>query len=118
MSVLFDGLRAANGHHPISFTLAFQLAKHSPYDVVLGLDWAAFIRDSMLNIGYRLDSTFNAALWVSDPAHPLSHDRRVSSSSLFVSNGASVVNLICLHSDHFRPNWAICPAFTGHYLWT
>ncbi|KAJ7864716.1 hypothetical protein B0H13DRAFT_1898962 [Mycena leptocephala] len=135
MSVLFDGLRAANvsyssssrsvlsarfrnllpnnarlnsllvttlvrGHHPISLTLAFQLAKHSPYDVVLGLDWAAFIRDSMLNIGYRLDSTFNAALWVSDPAHPLSHDRRVSSSSLSVSNGASVGQS---HSSAFGP---------------
>ncbi|KAJ7896902.1 hypothetical protein B0H13DRAFT_1884873 [Mycena leptocephala] len=63
------------GHHAISFPLAFQTVEHATFDVVLRLDWAAFLRDSLLSLGYRLDSTFDAWHFVSDPAHPLSSNR-------------------------------------------
>jgi hypothetical protein len=37
----------ASGHNTISFPLAFQTVEHSPFDVVFGLDWASYLRDSL-----------------------------------------------------------------------
>jgi hypothetical protein len=40
-------------------------------DVVLGLDWAAHVRESLICSGYRLDSTFDAWCFFSYPTHPI-----------------------------------------------
>ncbi|KAJ7852276.1 hypothetical protein B0H13DRAFT_2359597 [Mycena leptocephala] len=77
------------GHHAISFPLAFQTAEHATFDVILGLDWAAFLRDSLFSLGYRLDSTFDAWRSVLDPAHPLSSNRCRPHSSVSVQDGSS-----------------------------
>ncbi|KAJ7858293.1 hypothetical protein B0H13DRAFT_2672537 [Mycena leptocephala] len=42
-------------------------------DVILGLDWAAFLCDSLLGLEYRVNSTFSAWRFVSDPDHPMSN---------------------------------------------
>ncbi|KAJ7086291.1 hypothetical protein C8R43DRAFT_1051356 [Mycena crocata] len=42
------------------------------FDVTLGLDWAPYLRDSLLNAGLRLDSTFDPLRFLLDPSRPLS----------------------------------------------
>ncbi|KAJ7016395.1 hypothetical protein C8F04DRAFT_1407125 [Mycena alexandri] len=42
------------------------------HDVVLGLDWAAYVRESLLNARYPLGDTFDAWLFFSHPDHPIS----------------------------------------------
>jgi hypothetical protein len=39
-------------------------------DVVLGLDWATHVRESLIGSGYHLDSTFDAWHFSSYPTHP------------------------------------------------
>jgi hypothetical protein len=55
-------------HGPISFPLVFGVSSSSPSDVVLGLDWAAYLRDSLISLGHRLDSTFDAWRFLADPS--------------------------------------------------
>ncbi|KAJ7880825.1 hypothetical protein B0H13DRAFT_1891635 [Mycena leptocephala] len=43
----------------------------SQTDIVLGHDWAAFLRDSLLSLGYCVDSSFNAWQFVSYTTHPI-----------------------------------------------
>ncbi|KAJ6556989.1 hypothetical protein DFH09DRAFT_1365427 [Mycena vulgaris] len=43
-----------------SFPLHCTLGPQSPFDVVLGYDWAAHLRDRLLHYGFRLDSQFDA----------------------------------------------------------
>jgi hypothetical protein len=57
----------AGSSGPISFPLSFGLSSTSPSDVVLGLDWAAYLRDSLLALGHRLDSSFDARRFLSEP---------------------------------------------------
>jgi hypothetical protein len=38
----------AEQRHPISFPLLFEVSDLDSTDLVLGLDWAAFLRDSLL----------------------------------------------------------------------
>ncbi|KAJ7915028.1 hypothetical protein B0H13DRAFT_1872394 [Mycena leptocephala] len=40
-------------------------------DIVLGCDWAAFLRDSLLSLGNRVDSSFDAWRFVSYTTHPI-----------------------------------------------
>lgn len=61
----------AGHHNAISFPIAFQTVENASTDVVLGLDWAALLRDSLLGLGYCLDSTFDAWRFASDPSHPI-----------------------------------------------
>ncbi|KAJ7472551.1 hypothetical protein FB451DRAFT_1398762 [Mycena latifolia] len=52
---------SAGGHGLFSFTLLCVVVPPSATpEIVLGLDWAACVRDSMLYSGLRLPSSFNA----------------------------------------------------------
>ncbi|KAJ7476628.1 hypothetical protein FB451DRAFT_1460888 [Mycena latifolia] len=53
---------SAGGHGPFSFTLLCDVVVPPlvTTDIVLGLDWAACVRDSMLYSGLRLPSSFNS----------------------------------------------------------
>ncbi|KAJ7863863.1 hypothetical protein B0H13DRAFT_2671334 [Mycena leptocephala] len=61
---------STGAHHPISFPLAFTVSAHASSDVELGLDWTVFLRDSLIGLGYRVDSTFNAWQFLTAPTHP------------------------------------------------
>ncbi|KAJ6502846.1 hypothetical protein C8R47DRAFT_1106949 [Mycena vitilis] len=43
----------------------------APVDVVLGLDWASHVRETLIRYEYRLDRSFNAWTFFTHPAHPL-----------------------------------------------
>ncbi|KAJ7028927.1 hypothetical protein C8F04DRAFT_1398658 [Mycena alexandri] len=45
------------------------------FDVVLGLDWASFLREYIVREGYRLDASFDAWRFFSLDSHPLSYPR-------------------------------------------
>jgi hypothetical protein len=62
---------AAGQHHSISFPPLVEVSNLSLTDLILGLDWAAFLRNSLLGLGYCIDSSFNAWRFVSDPTHPI-----------------------------------------------
>jgi hypothetical protein len=70
----------AGQHHPISFPLSLEVSDLESTDLVLGLDWAAFLRDSLLGLGYRIDSSFDAWRFVSDPTHPILNGARTQCS--------------------------------------
>jgi hypothetical protein len=53
---------------PISFSLVFAISSSSPSDVVLGLDWAAYLRDSLISLGHRLNSSFDAWRFLTEPS--------------------------------------------------
>ncbi|KAJ7884897.1 hypothetical protein B0H13DRAFT_2343466 [Mycena leptocephala] len=55
-------------------------------DVVLGLDWAAHVRESLICSGYRLDSTFDAWCFFSYPTHPINGLRALPPSSSSAGN--------------------------------
>jgi hypothetical protein len=61
----------AGQHHPISFYLSFAVSDINQTDIVLGHDWAAFLRDSLLSLGNRIDSSFDAWRFVSYTTHPI-----------------------------------------------
>jgi hypothetical protein len=63
---------ATGVHHAISFPLTFTVSPHAASDVELGLDWTAFLRDSLIGIGYHVDSTFDAWRFLTMSTHPLS----------------------------------------------
>ncbi|KAJ7828400.1 hypothetical protein B0H13DRAFT_2289997 [Mycena leptocephala] len=62
-----------SGHHRISFPIAFTISTSSSSHVELGLDWAALLRDSLIGLGHRVDSSFDAARFLSDPIYSNSH---------------------------------------------
>jgi hypothetical protein len=62
---------STGAHHPISFPLAFTVSAHASSDVELGLDWTVFLRDSLIGLGYRVDSTFDAWRFLTAPTHPV-----------------------------------------------
>ncbi|KAJ6487156.1 hypothetical protein C8R47DRAFT_1127906 [Mycena vitilis] len=51
---------ALAGYPVCSSSVSCQVSSAIHYDVVLGFDWAANLRDSLLALGYRLDSSFDA----------------------------------------------------------
>ncbi|KAJ7865104.1 hypothetical protein B0H13DRAFT_2353166 [Mycena leptocephala] len=63
---------ATGTYHAISFPLAFTVSPYASSDVELGLDWVAFLRDSLIGLGYRVDSTFDAWRFLTMSTHPLS----------------------------------------------
>ncbi|KAJ7927205.1 hypothetical protein B0H13DRAFT_2312808 [Mycena leptocephala] len=69
----------AGQHHPISFYLSFALSDINQTDIVLGHDWAAFLRDSLLSLGNRVDSSFDAWRFVSYTTHPILNAPRLPS---------------------------------------
>ncbi|KAJ7914368.1 hypothetical protein B0H13DRAFT_1873046 [Mycena leptocephala] len=50
----------------------FTVSANAASDVELGLDWTAFLRDSLIGLGYRVDSTFDAWRFLTMSTHPLS----------------------------------------------
>jgi hypothetical protein len=52
----------AGQHHSISLPLSFEASNLNPTDLVLGLDWAAYLRDSLLGLGYRVDASFGMVI--------------------------------------------------------
>jgi hypothetical protein len=55
--------------HLISFPLSFAVSDLNQTDLILGHDWAAFLHNSLLGLGYRVDSSFDAWRFASDPTH-------------------------------------------------
>ncbi|KAJ7037205.1 hypothetical protein C8F04DRAFT_1257131 [Mycena alexandri] len=49
-----------------------QVDPNLSHNIVLGLDWAAYVRESLLNTGYHLGDTFDAWSFFSRPDHPIS----------------------------------------------
>lgn len=64
-------ITVAGHNHPISFPLVFEVSEHNLTDLVLGTDWAAFFRDSLLGLGYQIESSFNPWQFVLDPTFPV-----------------------------------------------
>jgi hypothetical protein len=62
-----------SGNYSISFPVAFTISTSSSSHVELGLDWASPLRDSLTGLGHRVDSSFNAARFLSDPIYSNSH---------------------------------------------
>ncbi|KAJ6472859.1 hypothetical protein C8R47DRAFT_1321734, partial [Mycena vitilis] len=56
----FPSLASGFSALPLSFTLDCKTSAASSTDVVLGLDWSAHVRDSLLALGHRVESTFDA----------------------------------------------------------
>ncbi|KAJ7914041.1 hypothetical protein B0H13DRAFT_2325767 [Mycena leptocephala] len=89
MPVLLDGLQAPTASFSLPPDLYCLPAFGTSGPVMLALPpyWAAFLRDSLFSLGYRLDSTFDAWRSVLDPAHPLSSNRCRPHSSVSVKMG-------------------------------
>ncbi|KAJ7619029.1 hypothetical protein B0H17DRAFT_1340842 [Mycena rosella] len=61
---------------PISFSVQCSVSSFDPYDIVLGLDWAAYFRDSLLHSGLRLGASFDSWAFFSSyipPRNPAPH---------------------------------------------
>jgi hypothetical protein len=65
---------AVSPRAPFSFTLSCLLSPSTEYDVSLGSDWASLSREALLASGLRLDSTFDAWDFFSNPLHPISSE--------------------------------------------
>jgi hypothetical protein len=59
------------GYSAVATVIKCDIVASPDYDVVLGLDWAALLRDYLISLGHRLDSSFNAWLFFSAPSHPI-----------------------------------------------
>ncbi|KAJ6551009.1 hypothetical protein DFH09DRAFT_1086317 [Mycena vulgaris] len=59
----------AGVHGPVSFLLTPAVSISSVHDVVLGLDWAGYLRDSLLHSGMRLGYGFGS--WYCFSSYPL-----------------------------------------------
>jgi hypothetical protein len=82
---------ATGTYHAISFPLAFTVSPYASSDVELGLDWVAFLRDSLIGLGYRVDSTFDAWRFLTMSTHPLStrvYIPRISPSVMHIALNA------------------------------
>ncbi|KAJ7873731.1 hypothetical protein B0H13DRAFT_2348888 [Mycena leptocephala] len=88
----------AGHHNAISFPIAFQTADNASTDVILGPDWAAFLRDSLLGLGYRVDSTFSAWRFFT----VLEPDRLRLHLVLYQLDLRYSRNLGCLHWTHHQ----------------
>ncbi|KAJ6473354.1 hypothetical protein C8R47DRAFT_1294963 [Mycena vitilis] len=70
------------GFLPSSSLIRCNVVLDLGFDVVLGLDWAAYLRDSLINLGYRLESSFDAWNFYSTSgnltAQVLPHSRNTS----------------------------------------
>ncbi|KAJ7018067.1 hypothetical protein C8F04DRAFT_1153176 [Mycena alexandri] len=53
------GFTTVAGLASLSTVLSCEISDRGGTDVVLGLDWASMIRESLLRNGYRLDHTFD-----------------------------------------------------------
>ncbi|KAJ7036046.1 hypothetical protein C8F04DRAFT_1340485, partial [Mycena alexandri] len=62
---------AVPGFGPYCIAMECEVDAGSKFDVVLGSEWAAHIRDFLQASGYRLNRTFDAWLFLVDPHHPL-----------------------------------------------
>ncbi|KAJ7020686.1 hypothetical protein C8F04DRAFT_1143581, partial [Mycena alexandri] len=59
------------GYGQHSVLMECEVDPDAPHDVILGLEWAAHIRDFVLEKGFRIDGHFDAWAFLSDPRHPL-----------------------------------------------
>ncbi|KAJ7719257.1 hypothetical protein B0H16DRAFT_1897211, partial [Mycena metata] len=59
------------GFGPYCVVMECEVDAASEFDVVLGSEWAAYIRDFLQVSGYRLNRTFDAWIFLVDPHHPL-----------------------------------------------
>ncbi|KAJ7162713.1 hypothetical protein C8R43DRAFT_305953 [Mycena crocata] len=69
-----------------SVPVPYEVEYTDAFDVVLGLDWAAYLRESLLGIDLRLDHSFSAWDFLCDPARPLSMAHLLSAASLSSSS--------------------------------
>ncbi|KAJ6450318.1 hypothetical protein C8R47DRAFT_1171113 [Mycena vitilis] len=54
-----------------SIALPCQVVPITDFHVILGLDWATYVREFLVSTGYRLGDTFQPWLFFSLPTHPL-----------------------------------------------
>ncbi|KAJ7844474.1 hypothetical protein B0H13DRAFT_1908866 [Mycena leptocephala] len=78
---------ATGVHHPISLLLAFTVSAHASSDVELGLDWTALLRDSLIGLGYRVDSAFDAWRFLTTPTHPVTTASSVEQMPQYSQSG-------------------------------
>ncbi|KAJ6545839.1 hypothetical protein DFH09DRAFT_1367543, partial [Mycena vulgaris] len=55
-----------------SASIICDLALDPPTHIVLGRDWGAFLRDTLLSFGLRLDHSFDVWIFLSNPDNPIS----------------------------------------------
>ncbi|KAJ7659710.1 hypothetical protein DFH06DRAFT_1130468 [Mycena polygramma] len=96
----------------LSFALPCQVSPSETSYVVLGSDWAAYVRESLLNAGHRLPSFFDAWQFLLNPEYLLS-----GNASLLLNLIPFIHTLPALlsqqpirHSRPFRPH-ALDPDF-------
>ncbi|KAJ6471180.1 hypothetical protein DFH09DRAFT_1344267 [Mycena vulgaris] len=64
--LLITTLVPTNG--PSSSLIHCLVSPDASHDVVLGLDWASLLRDSLILLGFRIDSSFDAWRYLVDPS--------------------------------------------------
>jgi hypothetical protein len=97
---------ATGTYHPISFPLMFTISAQATSDVELGLDWSAFLRDSLIALDYHVDSTFNAWRFLTLSTHPLSTRMHSLHSFPPVFNS---------HPIHLAPSSEPIPHVSSHH---
>ncbi|KAJ6540659.1 hypothetical protein B0H19DRAFT_1269210 [Mycena capillaripes] len=70
-TVVFFVTTSVSGYPSFSTVLECDIVATAEFDVILGLDWAALVRDFLMRLGYRLDSSFDVWLFFSTPSHPI-----------------------------------------------
>ncbi|KAJ7482724.1 hypothetical protein FB451DRAFT_1442359 [Mycena latifolia] len=90
-------------HGPLSFLVDCSVDSFASHDVVLGLDWVGYLRESLQDgLGLRLYRTFNAWLYFHDPLHPLSSSFRIDVGA--VPNTGLIDHQPAVGAQLFIPN--------------
>lgn len=90
------------GFSSCSTVLACDISSAIESDVVLGLDWAAHLRDSFLALGYCLGDTFNSWTFFSAFTPPCSYTADLSplDDHLYSQNS----HMLILNKNHVAPS--------------
>ncbi|KAJ7472992.1 hypothetical protein B0H11DRAFT_1345733 [Mycena galericulata] len=81
------------GHHGLrSMSLSCAILTDAPTSVVLGQDWAAYLRYGLSCGGVRLDETFDPWAFICDPNHPLTSPQRPTSPQHLLKNGGNLAS--------------------------
>ncbi|KAJ7751375.1 hypothetical protein B0H16DRAFT_1548220 [Mycena metata] len=84
-----------------------QVNPNLSHDIVLGLDWAAYVRESLLDTGYPLGDTFDAWAFFSRPDHPISLLLPGAVPLLSAASGSTIPMTVGSSSSH--PTYNLCP---------
>ncbi|KAJ7042139.1 hypothetical protein C8F04DRAFT_1252125 [Mycena alexandri] len=59
------------GHINFSVHIDVEVVTNLHHDVVLGLEWSSYVRQVLIDAGYRLPNTFDSWLFFSHSEHPI-----------------------------------------------